>query len=74
MNFDTKEWAEVVESVTAAVDALKEDLCSTQLTAEQTAYRRGGIYYLRRLLAWPEIEKEAAKAKENPESPVEFGV
>ncbi len=73
MNFDTKEWAEVVEQIDAAIEAAKEALCRT-MPESQTAFVRGGIAYLHQLRRWPEIEKEEKKALENPESPLEFGV
>jgi hypothetical protein len=60
MNFDSREWAEVVENIDQAIEAAKENLCLS-LTETRTAYVRGGIAYLRALRDWPQAEIRAAQ-------------
>jgi hypothetical protein len=60
MNFDSREWAEVVENIDQAIEAAKERLCLS-LPETRTAYIRGGIAYLRQLRDWPQAEVRAAQ-------------
>lgn len=63
MNFDSREWAEVVANIDQAIEAAKESLCQSTMTETRTAYVRGGIAYLRALRNWPLVEAMAAQAE-----------